>query len=318
MQNMQQFVDGTHIAEMSAFLAVAEEGSFTKAAAKLGRDATALSRRIQALERRLGVRLLERTTRHVVPTEAGSMFLARTRSILAALAEAEEEASAHASDTPRGTLRLALPGSFGRMWIAPVLPEFLAAHPQVRIEAEFSNRFTDLIGEGFDAAIRLGALPDSGLIARKIATRQRLLCAAPRYLERHGVPAHPEELAAHACLGFTGFVSYPDWHFTNDKDERVTIRARGPLVTDDAEALVAAAVQGTGIMMCTDWLAGRELAEGRLVPILSEWTMADEGAIYTLVPSKHLLAAKTRAFVDWMATRFAPVPPWRQWQENVS
>lgn len=313
---MQQSPDSARIAEMTTFATIAELGSFTKAAGRLGRDATVLSRRIHALERRLGVRLLERTTRRVTVTEAGALFLARTRSILAALAEAEEEASAQAGAAPRGTLRLALPGSFGRMWIAPFLPEFLAAHPQVRIEAEFSNRFVDLVGEGFDAAVRLGALPDSGLVARKIAVRRRLLCAAPAYLERHGAPERPEDLGRRACLGCTGFVSYPDWRFTNAKGARVTVRINGPLVADDAEALVEAAVQGTGIMMCTDWLIGRELAEGRLMPILADWNMEDEGAVYTIVPSKHLLAAKTRAFLDWIAARFAPVPPWRRWAPN--
>jgi len=225
---MQQSPDRAPIAEMAAFAAVAEQGSFTKAAVRLGRDATVLSRRVQALERRLGVRLLERTTRRVTPTEAGATCLTRTRSILAALEEAEEEAIAHAGGAPRGTLRLALPGSFGRMWVAPFLPEFLAAHPQVRIEAEFSNRFVDLVGEGFDAAVRLGALSDSGLVAHKIAVRRRLLCAAPAYLERNGVPKRPEDLATHACLGFTGFASYPDWRLTNDKGKRMTIRVSGP------------------------------------------------------------------------------------------
>ena len=309
---MQQWPDSSHIAEMAALAAVVEQGSFTKAAASLGRDATVLSRRIQAMERRLGVRLLERTTRRIALTEAGATLLARTRLILAALREAEEEASAHAGGEPRGTLRLALPGSFGRMWIAPYLPEFLANHPHVRIDASFSNRFVDLVGEGFDAAVRLGTIPDSGFIARKIAVRRRLLCAAPSYLERCGVPNQPEDLVARPCLGFTGFEFYPDWHLRNAMGERVTMRVSGPLIADDAEALVEAAVKGLGIMQCTDWLVGRELSQGLLVPILDDWNLEDEGAVYAVVPSRHLLAAKTRAFVDWIATRFAPVPPWRR------
>lgn len=311
MHLMQQLPDGSHIAQLAALAAVVEHGSFSRAALSLGRDPTVLSRRIQALERRLGVRLLERTTRRVALTEAGAKFLARTRSIMEALAEAEEEAAAYAGGEPRGTLRLALPGSFGRMWIAPYLPDFLGAHPQVRIDAAFSNRFADLIGEGFDAAVRLGTLPDSGLIARKIAVRRRLLCAAPSFLERYGVPDRPEDLAALPCLGFTGFASYPDWHFTSGKGERVAMRVSGPLLADDAEALVVAAVRGLGIMQCTDWLVGRELSQGRLVPVLGDWTLEDEGAVYAVVPSRHLLAAKTRAFIDWIAARFAPVAPWQ-------
>src|SRR5437763_1919250 len=165
---MQQWPDGPHVAEIAAFAAVAELGSFTKAAISLGRDATILSRRVTALERRLGVRLLERTTRHVAMTEAGTAFLARARSIPDALAEAEGEASAFASGEPRGTLRLSLPSSFGRMWVAPYLPEFLARYPLVRIDVEFANRFVDLVAEGFDTAIRLGTLADSRLVSRKI------------------------------------------------------------------------------------------------------------------------------------------------------
>lgn len=300
---------------MAAFIAVAEQGSFTKAAPIVGRDATVLSRRVRALEHRLSVRLLERTTRRVSLTEAGTTLLARARSIMGALADAEEEASAHAGGEPRGTVRLALPTTFGRMWIAPYLHEFLAAHPQVRLEASFSNRFVDLIGDGFDAAVRLGSLSDSRLVARKIALRRRLLCASPEFLVRHGTPHRPENLRDLPCLGFTGFASYPNWHFTNTRGERVTVRAIGRLVADDAEALVEAAVRGLGLMVSTDWLVGRELADGRLMTVLDDWMLEDEGAIYIVMPSRHLLAAKTRAFVEWMAARFSPVPPWRRWGE---
>ncbi|MER9896506.1 LysR family transcriptional regulator [Mesorhizobium sp. M0119] len=183
---MQQSHEPAALAEMAAFAAIAEARSFTKAAARIGRDATILSRRLASLEERLGVRLLHRTTRSVSLTEAGSEFLVRVRAILAAVDEAEAAASAHAGGGPRGVLRLALPGSFGRMWIAPLLPQFLAEFPDVRIEAEFSNRFVDLVAENFDVAVRLGALEDSRLVARKVATRRRLLCAAPSYLARRG------------------------------------------------------------------------------------------------------------------------------------
>ena len=299
------------MAELAAFAAVAEHGSFTKAAASLGRDATLLSRRVQGLEKRLGVRLLERTTRRVALTEPGTVFLARTRAILSALTDAQVEATSFAGGEPRGTLRLALPTTFGRMWIAPYLPEFLSAHPQLRISLAFSNRFVDLVGEGFDAAIRLGVLSDSRLVAKKIAVRRRLVCAAPSFLRRHGTPRRPQELSELPCLGFTGFAFHPDWQFVDASGARVTVSPNGPLVADDAEALVAAAVQGVGIMLSTDWLVGRELADGRLMPVLEDWSLEDEGAIYTVVPSSHLLPAKTRVFIDWIASRYSPVPPWR-------
>ncbi|MER9419940.1 LysR family transcriptional regulator [Mesorhizobium sp. M0306] len=309
---MQQSHEPAALAEMAAFAAIAEARSFTKAAARIGRDATILSRRLASLEERLGVRLLHRTTRSVSLTEAGSEFLVRVRAILAAVDEAEAAASAHAGGGPRGVLRLALPGSFGRMWIGPLLPQFLAEFPDVRIEAEFSNRFVDLVAENFDVAVRLGALEDSRLVARKVATRRRLLCAAPSYLARRGTPTEPEALLEHSCLGFSGFQTFPAWEMTDSTGRRVSIEVSGPLVTDDAEVLVEAAVQGVGLMMSTDWLVGRELADGRLVPVLEDWTLADEGAVYVVMPSAKGQAAKTRAFADWIGKRFAPVPPWRR------
>jgi len=163
VHRMQQWPEGAHVEEMAALAAVAEQGSFAKAAGSLQRDATVLTRRIQALERRLGVRLLERTTRRVTLTEAGARFLARTQDAIAVLMEAQTEAAEAATGEPSGTLRLALPGTFGRRWIAPYLSEFLTRYPRIRIHAEFSNRFVDLIGEGFDAAVRVGVLSDSSL-----------------------------------------------------------------------------------------------------------------------------------------------------------
>jgi DNA-binding transcriptional LysR family regulator len=317
MHPMQQWPDGNHIAEIAAFAAVAEQGSFTKAASALGRDATVLSRRVQSLERRLGVRLLARTTRHVALTEAGAGFLTRAQAIVAALHEAQEEASAHGGGEARGTLRVALPATFGRMWIAPFLPQFMAAHPQVRIDVSYSNRFVDLVAEGFDVAIRLGELADSRLVARRIAPRRRLLCAAPSFIARHGALERPDDLARLPCLAFAGLASHPNWTFSNARGERVTIRAEGPLVSDDAEALCYAAVQGRGIMLSTDWLVGRDLAAGTLVPVLEEWMPEDEGAIYAVVPSIRLLPAKTRAFMDWISQRFSPVPPWRLASERA-
>ncbi|HEY7370535.1 MAG TPA: LysR family transcriptional regulator [Polyangia bacterium] len=308
---MQRLDEDARLEEMVAFATAAERGSFTRAAATLGRDATAISRRVQALERRLGVRLLERTTRRIAVTEAGRLFLERVRSVLVAIADAEDEVSSHAGGPPRGTLRLALPATFGRMWIAPLLADFLAAHPQVKVEAALSERAVDLVGEGFDAAIRLGALGASNLVARKLAPRRRLLCAAPAYVARHGRPSAPAELEAHACLAFSGYASHPYWRLTNAKGQRASVRARGPLVADDAEALVEAAVRGAGVVMCSDWLVGRQLRDGRLVSILDAWNIDDEGAIYAVVASKRLLPAKTRAFVSWIAAQLAPVPPWR-------
>jgi DNA-binding transcriptional LysR family regulator len=310
MFRWNEWADGAHLAELVAFAAVLEEGSFTRAARRLSRDATVVSRRVSALEERLGVRLIERSTRRVAATEAGKTFLRQALAILDQLAAAESEATAHADHQPHGTLKIALPGTFGRMWVAPALPAFLDAHPRLKVELSFENRFVDLIGEGFDVAVRLGNLSDSGLVVRKVGERRRLLVAAPSYLARRGTPSVPADLKKHACLMFT-FAAHPVWNLVSTGGERVSVRAAGPLVSDDAEALVAAAVGGMGIMLTTDWLVARELADGRLVPVLSDWTLDEGGALYLVVPSNRFVPAKTRAFMEFIAGLFLPVPPWQ-------
>lgn len=296
-------------AELSSFVAIAEALSFTRAAERLRRDATVLSRRLRALEERLGVRLVERTTRSVTLTEAGRTYLERARDILRSLDEADREAALHVTGEPRGHLRLALPDSFGRLWLAPMLNEFIAAHPLITIEAEFSNRFVDLVGERFDLAVRLGELTDSRLVARRVCSRQRLMCASPDYLARHGVPRRPEDLALHSCLVFSGLSSLNRWDMADSKGQQRRVTVSGPLTTDDAEVLVSAATAGLGIMIATDWLVGPCLQSGSLVRVLPRWKLLDEGAIYVVTPSGTGSANKTRAFSDWIAERLRD-PPW--------
>ncbi|MBC7801423.1 MAG: LysR family transcriptional regulator [Gemmatimonadaceae bacterium] len=305
---MQGSGDGSRLEEIGAFAAVAESGSFAAAAKRLGRDASVLSRRVAALEIRLGIRLLARTTRRMALTEAGSAYLRRVQALLAELAAADAEAADRAA-APRGMLRLALPAAFGRMWVAPLLPGFLAAHPAIRVEVQHSDRYVDLVANGIDAAIRVGTLPDSGLVARRLAPFRRLLCASPAYLSARGTPNTPEGLARHACLGFTGHRIGPDWPLRRGS-ERVTVRTSGPLMSDDGEALAAAAVGGAGIMLAADWLIGRELADGRLVEVLPGWSEGDSGGVHAVLPPGRLVPAKTRVFVDWVAAAFAPVAPW--------
>jgi DNA-binding transcriptional LysR family regulator len=267
------------------------------------------------LEKRLAVRLVERTTRTVVLTEPGRLYLTRARAILDAFREADLEATSLAAGEPRGHLRLALPSSFGRMWLAPLIAQFLAAHRQVTIEAEFSNRFVDLVGERFDLAVRLGELTDSRLVARKLCARRRLLCAAPSYLESVGPPAHPDELGARDCLIFSGLPNPRKWEFNRMSGDIVRVSVSGPLVSDDAEVLVEAAANGLGILLATDWLVGTALRAGRLVPVLTEWQVADEGAIFLVTPSGVGRASGTRALGDWLTAHFKS-PPW--YAENIS
>lgn len=305
---MQGSRSGFRLEEIEAFVAVAETGGFSAAAKRLGRDASVISRRVTALEARLGIRLLGRTTRQVALTEAGAAYLRRVQSILAELATAEEEAMDRAT-APQGLLRLALPAAFGRRWIAPLLPRFLAAYPAIQVELKLSDRFVDLLAEDFHAAVRIGTLADSGLVVRSLARVRRLLCASPAYLAAQGEPATPEMLAGHACLGFTGLRSWPDWPLRRGA-ARVQVRATGQLVADDSEALAAACVAGAGIMLAADWLVGQELAQGRLVEVLPGWSVDEGSRVGLVLPPGRLFPAKTRAFADWISNELAPVPPW--------
>lgn len=297
-------MDGSYFDQVAAFLATVEHASFTAAGAVLNRDGSLVSRRVTALEKRLGVRLLERTTRRVALTEVGEIYYQRMRAAVQVMTEIDAEA-AEASGTVRGTLRLSLPATFGRMWVAPVLGRFLSEHPGLTIEARYEDRYVDLVAEGFDVAVRIGELADNRLIARRLAPARRLLCASPDYLKVRGVPLHPTDLTAHACIGFSRLASHPVWHLQGGGGP-LAVRISGPLVTDDATSLIEAAVAGIGIAMVSDWLAGPELESGRLLPVLSDYPVAAPEAIYAVHPSAHLVPAKTRAFVEWLGNQMNP------------
>ncbi|AER56670.1 TPA: LysR family transcriptional regulator [Pseudomonas aeruginosa] len=299
-------MNGTEFEQITAFLAAIEHGGFNSAGQALGRDGSILSRRVTALERRLGVRLMERTTRRLALTEAGEAFHQRMRGALQALQEIEQDTAAAATGV-RGTLRIALPATFGRMWVAPILPAFLATYPDLLVEAAFEDRYVDLVAESFDVAVRIGTLADSRLVARRLAPSRRLLCASPAYLQAHGTPVRPADLAQHACLGFSRLASHPLWHL-HDGDKATAIRIAGPLVTDDAQSLVQAAVSGAGIAMVSDWLAGPELCSGRLVPVLPDHPVENNETVYLVHPSARLVPAKTRAFTDWIVGELGTRP----------
>jgi DNA-binding transcriptional LysR family regulator len=306
---------GGDLEEVLAFMAVIDGGSFTTAGRKLGRDPSVVSRRIGTLEARLGNRLLERSTRRVAPTEAGLLFYRRMRASLAIMEEAEAEVM-QAGGSAAGLLRLALPATFGRMWIAPILPEFLTAHPKVLIEAEFSDRYIDLIGERYDLAVRIGDLRDSRLVARRLAANERLLYAAPSYLATHGIPAAPRELSAHACLANQRFEGHPDWRFRNGEEISI-VRVNSRFTADDPQSLVAAAVAGLGIVVCARWLTASECADGRLVPILRHWKFEGGGSIQLVRPSARFTPGKTSKFIEWLAGRFRE-PPWNPAQPETT
>jgi DNA-binding transcriptional LysR family regulator len=299
---------GARLEQIEAFAAVAEQGGFAAAARVLGRDPSVISRRLDALEARLGVRLLARTTRQVALTDAGAAYLRRAQTVLAELATADAEAAEGAA-APRGVLRLSFPGKFARLWISPWLPRFMAAYPLLRLETTHTDRMVDLVAEGFDAAIRIGDLADSGLVVRRLAPSPTALYASPRYLAGHGAPATPQDLRDHPCLSFSIPLVWPTWRLRRG-EERIAVRVGGPLVSDDGETLVIACTQGSGIMLAPDWLVGQELLDGRLVRVLPEWLLDLDGAVQIVLPPGRFVPAKTRAFIDSVVAEFTPDPPW--------
>ncbi len=296
---MQELFEQGGLEQLAAFVAVGETGSFTGAAKKLERDASIISRRVSQLEERLGVRLVSRTTRRVALTEVGLQYHRRIQSILDELANASREASDVAS-SPQGLLRVSLPVTFGRQWVAPLLPDFLAKYPSIRIDARFTDRFVDVVAEGFDVAIRVGRLRDSSLTARRLATYRNLLVAAPSYLEIHGRPKSPEDLQKHACVGFSGYASWPDWPLSKGSKQQ-NVRPNCQLIADNSEAAVAAAIAGTGITFTADWLVGPAIREAQLVEVLKGWGGQGDGGVFAVLPPGRLVPTKTRIFVDEIA-----------------
>jgi DNA-binding transcriptional LysR family regulator len=301
-------LDSRQIEEINALLAVAEGKSFVGAGRLIQRDPSIISKRILALEKRLGVRLLERTTRQVRLTDVGAALVERLHGVHALIADAVQDASAGATQL-RGKLRLACPGAMGRLWISHMLCEFVTLHPMLIVEVDYQERYVDLISEGVDAAIRVGKLEDNRLVAKKLSEHRRFLCASVSYIKRFGLPRMPRDLATHNCLGFTGLKSYPNWRLSR-RGRSETIATNGSLISNDSETLLAAARAGVGILGAGDWLMSRDLASGTLVRILPDWTLDAEGGVYLVRPSAGLTPAKTKAFVDWISGKFASGPPW--------
>ncbi len=303
--------DTADLPDIRAFVVLASCGSFAAAASQLRRDPTSLSRRLQSLEACLGVRLADRTTRSFALTEAGQAYLTRIRPVLSGLDAAHSEVLTFAVGTPRGRFRLALPGSFSRLWLEPILLDFLKAYPGITLDASHSNAFVDIVGQGFDAAVRVGELGDSRLIARKVATNRRLLCAAPAYLENRAALKRPEDLAGHACLCSTMQKAGSKWTFRHMSGETAFVTPNCYMSSDDDSLLLAAARTAMGLLHTTDWHVAPYIASGELVEVLCDWPVDDVGAIYVVTPPASGMPNKTRAFSDWMAEKLSR-PPWQR------
>lgn len=296
MQNMHELLGRVSFEELVAFVAVVEAHGFSNAAKIIGRDPTILSRRVSQLENRLGVRLLSRTTRSVALTEVGTRYYGRVRALLDELDSASLEASNLAS-SPQGLLRVSLPSTFGRQWVSPLLSGFIEKHPKIKVDARFSDRIVDLVAENFDVAIRVGSLRSSTMKAKKIASFKYLLVASPAFIAIHGLPQAPEDLEQFSCLGFTNYSFWPEWGLIKD-GIRKTVRPESPFITDNSEAMLSAAIDGIGIALAADWLAGPVIREGKLHEILPGWEGDLSGGVYAIMPPGRLVPTKTRLFVD--------------------
>lgn len=293
-----------NLEDVLAFVRVIETGGFSRAAERLGLSKSIVSRRVARLEADLGTRLINRTTRGIAPTEAGLEFKNRCADILSQLEAARDAVTCRERDVG-GTLRLAVPLSFGIAKLAPAISVFAAAHPRLSIDVSVSDRFVDLVGEGFDAALRIGILPDMSLIARRLGSVQSFLVASPAYLARHGAPKKPQALTSHDCLIYSGGsrdASRESWHFHSGR-KWLAVRPNGRFRVDNGEVLRAAALAGLGIAVLPDFLVEEALAGGELVQLLDAYPMPDAG-IHLLRPAGGPASARVKALGEHLAAWF--------------
>jgi len=296
-------------AEMTAFVRAVETGGFSAAARDLGLTPSALSKLVGRLEDRLGVRLLHRTTRRLQMTAEGEAFFNRARPILTALDEAEAEVAA-AGAQPRGLLRINCGSAFGRHQLTPAIPRFLESYPEIELDLTIDDLATMPTDDRYDLSIRIGALDESSAVARRICNLERVICAAPAYLERHGTPRTPDELQRHNCLWITSLPALRRWPFDTDDGIRV-VHISGNIVANNAETILQLAVAGVGITRLTDVIVGDALRRGALVPVLTEWHHVEPVPLYATYPSGRHLAPKVRAMMDFLVEQFGHTP-WRQ------
>lgn len=292
---------------MAIFARVVEDKSFSAAARHLNLSKSLVSKQVTQLEKSVGARLLNRTTRALSLTEAGAAFYEHCARIVEELEEAKLAVGRLHSE-PRGLLRISVPVAFGRLHIATVLPEFLAAYPDLKIDMVTTDRFVDLAEEGYDVVIRIADQLAPTLVARKLAPVHRKMVATPDYFSRHGVPKTPEDLERHNCLTYTYFNPQDPWRLRGP-DGDISVRASGNLRVNDDDALAEAVLRGLGLALLPTFIIGKELQAGRLESVLSQYIPL-ERHIYAVYLANRHVSAKVRAFIDYLLKRFGPEPYW--------
>lgn len=300
------------LTEMQAFVTVVDQGGFTDAARKMGVSKSAVSKHVSALEQRLAVRLLNRTTRRVSPTEIGLAYYDRAQAVLHDAAEADNMVTSM-QETPKGSLRISVPVSFGVNQLSTAVARFLCAYPEIDIHMVLDDRFVELVAEGFDMAIRVGRLEDSSLKARKLAEAATVLVASPDYLAGNGTPKSIDELCDHRLLHYTNLASGNFWKLRSASGEERQIRVGGRLTANNGDSLLKAAEAGLGIAMLPSFILRDSLETGRLVEILPDNAPEPIG-IYALYPEGRFTQPKLRALIDFLADHFRGQDPER-WTE---
>lgn len=295
----------SHIADYEIFARVVSAGSLSAAGRELGLSPAVVSKRLRRLEDSLGTRLLQRTTRQIALTEAGQGFYERIVAILAAVEEAESFVSRRSAQ-PQGTLKVSAPTSFGRMHVAPHLQAFMRDNPDLAINLVLSDEFVDIVGDGFDLAIRIAELTDSSLVARRLAPVQRFLVASSSYIEKHGEPASITDLQNHVVLPAH---NNEPWRLEGP-DGPLVYRPEGPLLTNSSEVLRQAVLAGIGIALRSTWDVGPELASGELRRVLPDYSASRNVGIYAVYPSRRFLPVKVRLFIDYLAGLYGSSPYW--------
>jgi DNA-binding transcriptional LysR family regulator len=295
----------TAISDLEIFARVARTGNMSAAGREMGLSPAVVSKRVSLLEDRLGARLFQRTTRQLTLTETGEGYFRRVVDILNLIEEAEDFVSRR-NTKPRGQLKLTAPTTFARMHVAPYLPDFMERFPEIEVEVQLSDTYSDIIREGFDLAIRIGDLQDSSLVARKLALDRRLLVASPTYLARAGTPKTLADLEFHNCLSAG---AQETWRLEGP-DGPKTLRLKGNIRTNSSEFLREALLSGLGIGLRSTWEVGRDVEEGRLDVVLPQYRGADSSSVYVVYPSRDFMPAKVNVLIDYLAERYGNEPYW--------